>query len=122
MPAFFILLYRFIRSIWRGMQDKDFRALFYWVLGILVLGTWFYSKVEGWRVLDALYFTVITLTTVGYGDFSPKTDAGKIFTIFYIFVGIGLLSGFLILLAERTGFIKSAAKQTEKGNDENKIP
>ncbi|MCB0102841.1 MAG: two pore domain potassium channel family protein [Anaerolineales bacterium] len=114
MPAFFILIYRFFRTIWHGMQDRDFRALLYWVLGIIGMGTWFYSKVEGWRVLDSLYFTVITLTTVGYGDFSPKTDAGKIFTMVYIFVGIGLLSGFIFLLGERSGFIKPSARQNEE--------
>jgi len=106
MPAFFILLYRFSRSLWTGLKDAEFRAMFYWVLGILALGTWFYARVEGWRPLDSLYFTVTTLTTVGYGDFQPRTDAGKIFTIFYIIVGIGLLSGFVILLAERSGILK----------------
>lgn len=114
MPAFFILLYRFFRSLWHGLQDKEFRALFYWVIGILALGTWFYARVEGWRALDALYFTITTLTTVGYGDFYPRTDAGKIFTMFYIFVGIGLLSGFIILLGERSGLIKMPARRETK--------
>lgn len=114
MPAFFILLYRFFRSLWHGLKDKEFRALFYWVLGILALGTWFYARVEGWRALDALYFTVVTLTTIGYGDLAPQTDAGKIFTIFYIFVGIGLLSGFIILLGERSGLIKAPKKNEER--------
>lgn len=59
-------------------------------LGYLALGTVFYHLVEKWRWLDSLYFTVITLATVGYGDFAPKTDAGKIFTIFYVFIGIGI--------------------------------
>jgi hypothetical protein len=38
-------------------------------------------------LLDSLYFSVITLATVAYGDFSPYTMAGKIFTVFYIFIG-----------------------------------
>lgn len=59
-------------------------------LGYIALGTIFYHLVEKWRWLDSLYFTVITLSTVGYGDFAPKTDAGKIFTIFYVFIGIGI--------------------------------
>jgi voltage-gated potassium channel len=80
--------------------------LFYWVLGLLILGTLFYTRVEGWRPLDSLYFTVVTLTTVGFGDLAPRTDAGKVFTMVYIVVGIGLLSGFVILLAERSGLLK----------------
>ena len=41
----------------------------------------------------------MTLTTVGDGQFSPKTDFGKIFTILYIFIGIGLVFGFIHKLA-----------------------
>ena len=52
--------------------------------------------------MDSLYFSVITLTTMGYGDFSPSTRAGKIFTMFYIFVGIGIISGFVNAVAERS--------------------
>ena len=47
-------------------------------------------SVEGWSLVDALYFSIITLSTVGYGDLSPKTDVGKVFTTIYILVGIGL--------------------------------
>ena len=52
-------------------------------------------------VLDSLYFSVTTLTTVGYGDFFPKTDAGKMFTIFYILAGVGILLGFVNAVAIR---------------------
>jgi len=106
MPAFFILLFRFFRSLWHGLKDKDFRAMFLWVVLFLLLGTWFYAKVEGWNALDALYFSVITLTTIGYGDLYPHTPAGKIFTILYVLVGLGLISGFIFLLAERSGILK----------------
>jgi voltage-gated potassium channel Kch len=67
----------------------------------IVSGTGFYSTVEGLRVVDALYFSVITLTTVGYGDFAPKTDAGKLFTAAYVLVGIGILLAFVTTLAAK---------------------
>lgn len=64
------------------------------MIGAVVVGTGtvFYHIVEHLKILDAVYFSVITLTTIGYGDIVPKTDAGKIFTILYVLVGIGLLA------------------------------
>ncbi len=59
-------------------------------LSFVSLGVVFYHLVEKWNWLDSAYFTIITLATVGYGDFVPKTAAGKIFTMFYVFVGIGI--------------------------------
>ena len=67
----------------------------------LAVGTAFYQRVEGWSALDALYFCVVTLATVGYGDLSPKTDLGRVFTMGYIVVGIGLLAGVVQVLARR---------------------
>ncbi|MGB7873685.1 MAG: potassium channel family protein [Anaerolineales bacterium] len=114
MPAFLILFFRFLRSLWSGLKDPEFRSLFYWVAGFLALGTWFYARVEGWSILDSLYFSVITLTTVGYGDFSPQTPTGKIFTMIYILVGLGLISGFVYLLADRTGVFKKNNAENSK--------
>ena len=116
MPAFLILFFRFLRTIWDGLKDPEFRSLFYWVAGFLALGTWFYARVENWSILDSLYFSVITLTTVGYGDFSPQTSAGKIFTMIYVLIGLGLISGFVFLLAERTGIIKKSDSEKEQSD------
>ncbi|WP_419880535.1 potassium channel family protein [Peribacillus sp. B-H-3] len=60
------------------------------VLLLLLSGTIFYHKEEGLSILDALYFCVTTLTTVGNAEFVPQTNIGKIFTIIYIFAGTGL--------------------------------
>jgi voltage-gated potassium channel len=61
------------------------------LLGLLLLmvGTGGYTVVEHYRPLDALYMTVITLSTVGYETVTPLSHAGKIFTIFLILGGIG---------------------------------
>jgi hypothetical protein len=97
MKSFFITLYRFLRAIRRGQRDPDFRALFFLLITTLVSGTIFYATVEGWEVFDSFHFSVITLTTVGYGDLHPTTMFSKIFTIFYIFLGMGII----MILVER---------------------
>ncbi len=59
------------------------------------MGTCVYHFAEGWSWIDSAYFSVITLSTVGYGDFYPQTDIGKLFTIFYIIIGIGIILSFI---------------------------
>ena len=66
------------------------------VLFILVtLGTVGYVTIERWRPLDALYMTVITLSTVGFREVHDLSDAGKVFTVFLIVFGVSVL-GYLV--------------------------
>ena len=76
-------------------------------VAILLSGTLFYSSVEGWHWVDALYFSATTLSTVGLGDLSPQTQIGKIFTVVYIFVGVGV---FVALFAQ---FAKALLRDTD---------
>lgn len=64
-------------------------------VSILSIGTVVYHVVEKFSWVDAYYFSVITLTTVGYGDMAPHTTFGKIFTTIYIFIGIGIITAFI---------------------------
>lgn len=65
---------------------------------ILVFGgAYIFSLVEGWSYLDSLYFSAVTATTVGYGDFVPVTVFGKMFAIFFAFATIGLAFYFFTL-------------------------
>jgi voltage-gated potassium channel len=79
--------------------------LFYalcFLLIIISMGTIGYHLMEGWSFLDALYMTVITLATVGYGEIHPLSTGGRIFTIFLIFSSVGTM-GYAI--ASLTKFI-----------------
>ena len=73
------------------LRDKDSRLVFYWAGTVLLIGTLAYHWLEGWSLLDSLYFCVISLATIGYGDLTPTTPEAKIFTIIYVINGIGIL-------------------------------
>ena len=103
MVGLVLMLRRFLRTLrdaWKS--DQAFRFLLALVVSLLLSGTVFFTLVEGWSVLDSLYFSVTTLTTVGFGDPAPATAAGKIFTMLYIFVGLGVIGGFINVLAKHT--------------------
>ena len=89
------------RSLVDGASDPDARPLYIAAIGLLSLGTVFYSLVEGWTALDALYFSVTTLTTVGLGDYTPQTSAGKVFTIVYVLAGVSVILAFVNAVLQR---------------------
>jgi len=60
------------------------------LVGIVLFGTVFFHLVEGWSWLDSYFFTVITISTVGYGKLVPVTALGMIGTTVFIFVGLGV--------------------------------
>jgi voltage-gated potassium channel len=83
-------------AVWRDPETKALPV----VVGVLLLsGTAFYWAAEDWSLIESLYFSVVTLTTVGYGDLTPSSDYARIFTIIYIFIGVGVLVLFLSSLA-----------------------
>lgn len=97
MLAFFLNALRLFKAIVRSWEDPHFKGGFVLCVLMLVSGTVFYSSVEGWHWIDALYFCAATLSTVGYGDLAPQTEAGKLFTVVYIFTGVGV---FVALFAQ----------------------
>ena len=97
MLPFALTVLRFLKAIHRSWSDPTFRAGLFVAALILLSGTTFYRTVEGWSWTDSLYFSVTTMSTVGLGDLSPVTPFGKIFTVFYIFAGVGV---FVALFAQ----------------------
>ena len=80
-------------------QDGYDRRIYAYLVGaaafMLALGTVVYHLVEHFKWIDAYYFSVVTLATVGYGDLTPHTDVGKLFTTFYILAGVGIITTFV---------------------------
>ena len=94
------VILRVLRAL--GAAFSDVRVLS--VLGftfVIILGaSVVYRYVEGWGWLNSIYFSVMTISTVGYGDFSPETVAGKIFTIAYVIAGLGVFVAMATAVAE----------------------
>jgi voltage-gated potassium channel len=61
------------------------------VLAAVALGTVVFHLVEGWSILDSLYVTVQTVTTVGFGDVTPRTTPGRVFATVFMMVGVGIV-------------------------------
>ena len=59
-----------------------------WLLTYFAFGCVAYSWLEGWSPVDSVYFLTVVATTVGYGDITPTTDAGKLFTAVYALIGV----------------------------------
>jgi voltage-gated potassium channel len=77
------------------LRDPEGKIILAWAIAQILLGTLVYAWLEGWSPVDALYFSVVTLATVGFGDLHPTTDAAKLFTVVYILVGLGIFAAFI---------------------------
>ncbi|MCE5191467.1 MAG: potassium channel protein [Actinomycetia bacterium] len=58
------------------------------LVAVVLIGTIGYGVIEEWGVLDSLYMTIITITTVGYREVAPLSPAGRVFTMALIFAGV----------------------------------
>lgn len=91
---------RFTSVIRYMAKSPELRTLFLSAVTLLAGGTYVFHRVEQWDVLDSLYYCVITLTTVGYGDMTPHTSVGKTMAIVYILMGLGVIMAFVTTVAQ----------------------
>jgi len=84
-----------------NLVNKDkIRVALFGLLIIIIVGTFGYHLIEGWNFLESLYTTIQTISTVGYGDYTPQTGEGKLFTIILIIFGVGTMLYTVGMLAE----------------------
>ena len=101
-------------------QLNNFRLLAAFIVAMVIVSGWFYHVVEKWNWLDSFYYVIVTLGTVGYGDFTPKTDAGKIYAMFLIIIGIASFGFFAQQLIKRQQLrsLERQLRQAEKYKQE----
>jgi len=96
----------YIYKMGEDIQNSNinlFRSFIFAIVIFLILlfgGSFVYSHVEAWSFLDSIYFTVVTVTTIGYGDIVPQTITGKIFTMFFSFFGIAMAFYFFSIIGK----------------------
>ncbi|AXI56103.1 hypothetical protein SuNHUV7_40930 (plasmid) [Pseudoseohaeicola sp. NH-UV-7] len=93
-------LARLGRALQAAFIDPRSIGLLAFTFAIISGASVFYHYVENWGWLDSVYFSVMTISTVGYGDFSPDTIAGKVFTIGYVIVGLGVFVAMATAVAD----------------------
>jgi len=102
-----VLLFRGFR---RGLRDPEFRAIIFLLLVAILIGTLVFRTMEGWSWLDAVYFSVVSLTTVGDANLAPTTAITKTFAMVFSLIGIGLMLAFVSRL---TSFRNEASGESE---------
>ncbi len=86
------------------MQEQRYRPFFRLFIGfllVIVIGTVGYRSIErDWSLLESLYMTIITITTVGFGEVKALSRQGQIFTIIIIFLGLGMVTALFARLGQ----------------------
>lgn len=94
----FVITFRALRGIWHDPNSHNILA----AAGMLLLaGTLIFMIIEDLTLVDAFYFSFITLATIGYGDISPATDMGKIVTVVYGIAGLGIMAALISSIASQ---------------------
>ena len=86
-------------------KSVDFVSFKFWaflagLVLVIATGTAGFAAVEGFSLIDAFYFSVVTITTVGFGDLHPVSSAGKVLTVMLILMGVGTFTGMVAAAAE----------------------
>jgi voltage-gated potassium channel len=77
------------------IRRESFRSMYvaaFLLFSIVIIGTIGYILIEDYTVIEALYMTIITMSTVGFGEVDPLSDAGRIFTFFLIVISFGIFA------------------------------
>lgn len=81
---------RLVKAVFAAFRSTQVQALILICTLIALAEAAVFTHLEDWRFLDAFYFSVVSMATVGYGDFVPTTALGKIASLAFLLVGVGV--------------------------------
>lgn len=120
MLSFILTVKRFIEALVKAFKTPMFLSLFTTLFLIILSGTLFYTNKEGWGVVDAIYFCVVSLIPTGVNtNLTPVSNLGKIFTMLYLVVGTGVM--FITLLTLGKTMINTKALEERKAEGKKKL-
>lgn len=96
-------------------NEHAYKVLTSAAVTVIATATVVYHWLEDWSWVDSLYFSVVAVTTVGFGDLAPTTDGAKLFTVAYILIGLGIIGLYLNARVEH-----SRRKRVERGRSREK--
>ena len=108
----FLMFERFAKALKVAVRDEGFVQILGTGVLLVIVGTLTYTTSQDWSLVDGFYFAVATLTTSSIADPKLVISGGpiKIFTIFYILVGIGIL----VELVRQLGFANVEVRRLEQ--------
>ncbi|MDS9469973.1 potassium channel family protein [Paracoccus sp. MBLB3053] len=107
----YLLLFR---AIIQACRTPRVQALGLICMLIALLQALVFSLIEGWGLVDAFYFAVVSMATVGYGDLAPETRLGKLLAIGFLMIGIGV---FVLTVSSIAQVILKHLEEGEARND-----
>ncbi|WP_134680435.1 potassium channel family protein [Paracoccus ravus] len=101
-------------AVFAAFRTPRVQALILVCLLIALVQSGLFMLIEKWRFLDAFYFSIVSMATVGYGDLTPQTSLGKICAICFLLVGIGI---FVLTVTSLAQAIMRELEITEERRD-----
>ena len=100
------------------MKSLQYKVKIFLIIfvSVLVLGTVSFSVIEKISLIDAFYFTIATISTVGYGDVHPITESGKMLAVLIIVLGVGTFLGVIANSVEILLNIREKKQRNKKLN------
>jgi len=96
------------------LDDHFYKVVWLSAFALIAAATVVYRWLEDWSWVDSLYFSVVAVTTVGFGDLAPTKDASKLVTVAYVLAGIGIITTFINVRLQRNTYRRYEGREGKK--------